>query len=341
MPDNRTIKIGGRLIGRGLSTLLVAEIGGNHGGDPELARRMVQAAAEAGADAVKFQAYRSAAFMSRRNPYYEELESEELSYEDLAALMAAAHDHGLAAGLTAFDDEGVELAVSARAEFIKIASGDITHHRLLEKAARTDKPIFISTGASTQAEVDAAMDTLDKAKGRLVVMQCASLYPAPLDSVDLAVMDRWLRSGVPAGYSDHTIGTTAARMAVTLGALVLEKHFTIDRDLPGGDNSISALPEDFRELADWKALRVIMWGDDTKRIQPGEMEMRPVIRRAVVAKRDLPAGWKLTENDVALMRPPRADGALGPNYLGHVVRRTLKNGVNEGELISLADLADA
>jgi sialic acid synthase SpsE len=323
-----------------MPTLLVAEIGGNHGGDMELASRMVRAAAKARAGAVKFQAYCSPRFMSPLSPFYKELENEELPYGDLANLVAEAKDYGLLAGLTAFDEEGIEMAQEAGADFIKISSGDITHHRLLEKAARTDKPLFISTGASTQAEVDAARHILGPARKRRVFLQCTSLYPTPLASVDMAVMDRWLHSGMAAGYSDHTMGTAAANLAIALGAFVLEKHFTTDTSLPGGDNSISALPADFAELAQWAALCAAMRGEDSKRIQPDEISARPIIRRAVVARRDLPEGWRLTENDVTLMRPPQAEGALGPNYLGHVVGRILARAIGEGDLISLARLAD-
>lgn len=340
MAEKRTIKIGRHEIGPGLPSLLVAEIGGNHGGDVGLARFMLRAAAGAGADAVKFQAYRSANFMSRRSPFFGELEAEELPYDDLAALLREAHDCGLAAGITAFDEEGIELAQSAGADFIKISSGDITHHRLLERAARTEIPLFLSTGASTQAEVNAAFDIVRPARHRLVILQCSSLYPCPAECVDMAVMDRWLRMELAAGYSDHSLGTAAVRLAIALGAWVVEKHFTTDTALPGGDNAISALPHDFMELAEWARQRARLWGEDIKRIQPDEIAMRPVIRRAVVAKRDLAAGLVLTENDITLMRPPQAEGALGPDYLGHVVGHRLARGAGEGDLITLAALAD-
>lgn len=328
------------MIGKGLPTLLVAEIGGNHGGDLGLASRLVRAAAKAKAGAIKFQAYRAASFMSPLSPYYRDLEAEELPYDDLASLIVQAKDYGLLAGLTAFDEDGIELARSAGADFIKISSGDITHHRLLEKAARTGKVIFLSTGASTQTEVDAAREILHPAKKRLVILQCTSLYPTSPDQVDMAVMDRWLRSGLAAGYSDHTLGTAAARLAIALGAFVLEKHFTTDKNLPGGDNAISALPYDFLDLAEWAAIQGSLRGDDVKRIQEGEREARPLIRRAVVAKRDLPEGLRLTENDLSLRRPPAAEEALGPDYLGHVLGRHLARAIGAGDLITLGALAD-
>ncbi len=339
--DTRTISIGHYRIGPGQPTLLVAEIGGNHGGDVELARRMVRAASEARADAVKFQAYRSSCFMSPLSPFYEELAAEELSYDELADLMSEARSLNLASGLTAFDEAGINLALATGADFIKIASGDITHHRLLEKAARTDIPLFVSSGASSESELDAALEILAPARNRLLILQCTSLYPTPPDMADVGVMARWLRNGLAAGFSDHTLGTAAARLAIALGAWALEKHFTTDRSLPGGDNAMSALPPDFEELAGWNAMRARLWGDERKKIQPAETAVRPLIRRAVVARRDLPEGLCLMENDVALLRPPRAEGALGPETLVDLLGRALLRPVVRGELIRLSDLAPA
>ena len=285
------IQVGGRLLGPGRPALLVAEIGGNHGGDPALAAALVRAAAAAGAGGVKFQAYRAIDLMSRASPYFEELATEELSFESLDSLVRLGRALGLVTGLTVFDEAGLDLARTAGADFLKVSSGDLTHLRLLALAERAGRPVFVSTGAGDETEVEEALKIL--APDRTVLLQCTSLYPAPPDSLNLAVMAGWLARGLAAGYSDHSLGLAAPRLALSLGGLVLEKHFTLVRTLPGGDNALSATPEEFRRLADWALEVNLLTGDRTKRLQSGEEESRPLIRRAVLAARALPAGTRL------------------------------------------------
>jgi sialic acid synthase SpsE len=317
----------------------VAETGGNHGGDPALAAALVRAAAAAGAGGVKFQAYRASALLSRGSPYFQELAAEELPFEDLAELVRLGRNLGLITGLTVFDEAGLDLVRAAEADFIKIASGDLTHHRLLARAAAEERPVFVSTGAGDETEVEAALAVLTP--GRTVLLQCAALYPAPPASANLAVMAGWLARGLNAGYSDHTLGLNAARLALALGARVLEKHFTLVRTLPGGDNLLSATPEEFRRLADWAEEVSLLTGDRIKRVQPGEEVVRPLIRRAVLAARILPAGTRLALEDLALKRPPAARPALwGPEGLELAVGRRLKRSLAEDEPLTRADLID-
>ncbi|MDR3038741.1 MAG: N-acetylneuraminate synthase family protein [Candidatus Adiutrix sp.] len=336
------IQVGDRLLGPGRPALLVAEIGGNHGGDPALAEILVRAAARAGAGAVKFQAYRARSFLSPLSPYYRDLAAEELPFATLAALVRLGQSLGLAAGLTVFDEEGLALAETAGADFLKISSGDLTHHRLLARAAEAGRPLFLSTGAGEEAEVEAALAVLAPVRERLVVLQCTALYPAPPVSANLAVLARRLGCGPAAGYSDHVPGLDASRLALSLGALVLEKHFTTDRSRPGGDNALSATPEEFRQLADWAEEVVLLTGSPVKRVQPGEEAVRPLIRRALVLTRDRPAGAGLTSADLALKRPPAAGpGLLGPDQLEPVLGRVLKRALAEGAALTKDDLADA
>ncbi|MDR0881898.1 MAG: N-acetylneuraminate synthase family protein [Candidatus Adiutrix sp.] len=315
----------------------MAEIGGNHGGDPALAGRMVRAAREAGAGAVKFQAYCTADFISSQSPYYEELATEELPFEQLGDLVAQAQKLGLAAGLTVFDREGLALAREAGADFIKISSGDLTNTDLLRLAAEAGRPLFVSTGAAEEAEVARALALLAPARDQLVLLQCASLYPAPPEAANLAVMVNWLAAGLAAGYSDHTLGLEVAEMAITLGAVALEKHFTLNRGLPGGDNRISAQPEDLRQLARWAELSRQALGEAVKAPHPLESPIRPVIRRAVVAAGHLPAGHRLAPADLALRRPPPTAGPLlGPDDLAGLASRVLTTSLTPGEAVTWA-----
>lgn len=332
--------VGGRPVGIGRPTFLVAEIGGNHGGSEALASRMVEAAADCGVEAVKFQAYRTSAFLSRLSPYYDELAAEELSFEGLGRLVGQARRLGLAAGLTVFDPEGLDLARDCGADFIKISSGDLTWHGLIHRAARSGRPLFLSTGAADESEVVSALAAAGEAAGGLAVLQCASLYPSPPEAVNLAVMACWLSEGLMAGYSDHTLGTAAAKLAIALGAVVVEKHFTIDRSLPGGDNSISGLPDEFRELVRWRDECRIMLGRPIKRPHDLEAPLRPAIRRAIVAARDLEPGRILTADDLRLKRPPSSMEAPGPDSLDLMTGRRLLKKVPEDAPVLLSDLEE-
>ena len=337
--EDRDIQVGERLLGPRRPALLVAEIGGNHGGDPSLAASMVRAAAAAGAGGVKFQAYRARDLMSRDSPYFQELAAEELPFEALAELVRLGRNLGLVTGLTVFDEAGLDLARTAGADFLKISSGDLTHHRLLARARAAGPPVFVSTGAGEAAEAEAALAVLNPA--RTVLLQCTALYPAPPSSANLAVMAGWLSRGVAAGYSDHGLGLDAARLALALGALVLEKHFTLVQTLPGGDNTISATPDEFRRLADWAQDICILAGDQTKRVQPEEEAARPLIRRAVLAARALPAGTRLAPGDLALKRPPAAGpGLWGPEDLEKAMGRLLARSMTPDEPLTGSHLAD-
>ena len=336
--EHISIKVGRQIIEFGRPALLVAEIGGNHGGDRVLAGKMLAAAAAGGAGAVKFQAYRTSHFVSPRSPFYAELAAEELSFAALADLAGQGRDLGLAVGLTVFDQAGLELAADCRADFIKISSGDLTNHFLLGLAAESGQPLFVSTGASNEDELAEALELLAPARERLVLLQCASLYPAPPETANLALVARWLGEGLAAGYSDHTLGLDASKMALSLGALVLEKHFTIDRTLPGGDNLISALPDELAELARWSELVVSLWGSGRKAPHRQEEALRPLIRRVQSAARDLPAGHRLEPDDLILLRPSSAGNFLEPKHASACHGRVLARSLSRGEALAWGDL---
>jgi sialic acid synthase SpsE len=356
--------------------LLAAEIGGNHGGRLELAAELVKSAAKAGAGAVKFQAYRTETFLHRDSPFFAELLAEELSFESLGRLVELAHSLGLAAGLTVFDAEGLNLARASRADYVKISSGDLTHRRLIRAAAESGLPMALSTGAASHGEVEAALSLC----APCALLQCCALYPAPPELVHLAVLDRWLRQGRPAGLSDHTLGPQVALAALELGAVMVEKHFTVDRRLPGGDNAMSATPEEFRLLAvqiqlQTKLRRLAEAQARPDRPDRPDLTDRPdladlaepadqadlgypasrqpwwgvpekrrqpgeapaLIRRAAVAARPLAAGEPLTEEAVVFLRPPAAAALLGADRpLADLI---LTRPVAAGRLVTLEDLS--
>jgi sialic acid synthase SpsE len=303
----------------------VAEIGGNALGQAGLAERLVRAAAQAQAGAVKFQAYRAELLAHPLNPAYRELSEEETDFGLLERLLHLAAGLGLQRGLSVFGPEGLDLAVRAKADFLKISSGDINHLPLIREAARLPLPLVISTGASTQGEVEAAINAVKGIRGGPgpeAVLQCASLYPAPERAINLGVMQAWLERGVPAGLSDHSLGLSASLTALSLGAHQVERHFTVDRALPGGDNSLSIGPrhmsclalaaKEFSRLSaggrfprpspgERRALQALpFWGRSEKGPAPGENP--GLIRRKAVAGREIRAGERIRPGDIAYLR---------------------------------------
>lgn len=294
-------------------TLLVLEIGGNPMGDAKLAERMLRSAKRAGAWAVKFQAYKAGKFIHRAHPAHKELQGEAMPFGLLRDMLALARDLGLKAGLTVFGPEGLVLARGARADFIKLSSGDIDNLRLIRAASNTGIPLVLSTGASTQAEVDRALSALTMPP--LALLQCSSLYPCPRELVNLAVMRRWLQEGLPAGLSDHSLGIGASLAAIGMGARMVEKHFTVDTSLPGGDNAMSIVEEEARRLAsrigsgDPSVDPGPYLGSPEKKPQPGED--KGAIRRFAVAGQRIAKGGRLSLGKLCFQRVWAKEGPQG------------------------------
>jgi sialic acid synthase SpsE len=295
---------------------LILDIGGNPSGNAELAASMVKAAAQAGAPAVKFQAYAVKDFIHPRNKAYADMQAGEMPYgliEDMANL---AHDLGMQCGVTVFSPEGIDRALACKADFIKIASGDINYLALIREAANAGPPLILSTGASTSKDVRRVLGLLNSMDRRpAALLQCTSLYPAPATSCYLAVMAEWLTLGLPAGFSDHSMGVSGPLFAYALGALTVEKHFTVDRTLPGGDNFMSLLPEQVaiitagakkilppekNPLLEAAARESLYYGQRIKRIFHGED--RRAVRRVACAARRLPKGTALRTHNLKFLR---------------------------------------
>jgi len=307
----------------------------NHNGDPELAIRLVDAAADAGADAVKFQTFRAGSLARADAPqadYQREraaadsqqamLRGLELPIDGLRAAFARAAQRGITAFSTPFDLESAELLVSLGVPALKIGSGDLTNLFLLRKVAASGLPVILSTGMATLDEVDQAMAAV-RAGGDppLALLHCLSAYPAPPRETNLrAIPSMRDRYGVEVGFSDHTVGLAAPVAAVALGATIVEKHLTLDRGLPGPDHAASTEPDELAVLA--RALRDAheALGNGVKGPQPAEAKTRLVARRSLVLRHALAAGTTLTLGDLDAKRP--ADG-ISPLRLDEVLGRRL------------------
>lgn len=326
-----------------MATVVIAEAGVNHNGDLALAKQLVEAAAVAGANAVKFQTFTAADLATAAAPKatYQKsndgagsqrdmLERLELSPSEHHELASHCRQCGIAFLSTAFGLSELQLLLELGISAIKVPSGEITHRPLLEAmataAASNQFPVYLSTGMSTLGEVEAALEIFLEAglpRDAITVMHCLSAYPAPEEQINLQAL-RTLASafGCPVGYSDHTLGITAPVAAVALGAVVIEKHLTLDVNLPGPDHSASLEPKAFAAMV--AAIRSCerMLGDGRKQPQPAELNTRLVARRSLRAARLIRAGQPFQAEDLICQRP--ADGVspmLYPQMLGREALR--------------------
>lgn len=334
--------------------LVIAEAGVNHNGSLETARRLVDAAADTGADAVKFQTFTAAALVGRgvgkaayqekgapAGDQYSMLQSLELGREEHEALRAHCAGRGIEFMSTPFDEAALELLLALGVRRIKVASGELTNKPFLQKVAATGLPMIVSTGMASLAEIGEALEWISAARRAaadrdLTLLHCTSNYPTSPDDVNLFALQTLARHfGVPVGYSDHTAGIVIAPAAVALGATVIEKHFTIDRRMPGPDHAASLEPAELRAMI--AAIREVesALGDGVKEPRPSEIAVRRQVRRSVAALVELPAGHELRRRDLTVLRP---ETGIAPKDLDAVIGRRLARAVKAGEVLKPTDL---
>src|SRR5260221_498667 len=341
------IDIAGRQVGSGQPCFIIAEAGVTHSGKIELALRLIDAAATAGVDAVKFQSFKAeilATPAAQKAQYQlsgtDESESQRAMLKRLE-LSPGAHrelsDYARACGIiflsTPFDEISADLLAEIGVPAFKISSGDVTNLPLLEHIARKGKPVILSTGMSDLNEVRAAVTAL-RAAGceQLAVLHCVSNYPANAADVNLRAMQTMTTEfEVPVGYSDHTDGIEVALAAVALGACVIEKHFTLDRNLPGPDHKASLEPDELARMVESIRKVEAALGDGRKARADSEADTMQVARRSLTAARDIPAGTILTRGLIAIQRPGTG---LSPALLPSLVGRRVRVDVRAGSLIS-------
>ncbi len=327
--------IAGRAVGAGHPVFVIAEIGINHGGDEGLAAAMIEAAAKAGADAVKLQTVSVDDSYQPGTPSYEEFQGKAFALDALNRLGRIARQHGIMLFSTPGDVPSVDLMLSAGMPAIKISSGLLTNLPLIRRAAGTGLPLIVSTGMARLSEVEAAVAAAEGAGARgIAILQCTSLYPAPAGTLNLRAIPamaahfRW-----PVGYSDHYQGDTACVAAVALGATLIEKHFTLDSHMPGADHSISAEPDDFARLVAGVREVERMLGFAQKAPVPDEEPLRNGRYRFLVARRLISAGKALEEADIAMKRTKPGEGVMPANDLDRVLGHVAKRLIAPGEIL--------
>jgi len=344
-----TIKFDKYTIGIPNTCFIIAEAGVNHDGSLENAKKLVDAAAEAGADAVKFQTFTPEEVVTKDSMIlgYQErnlgtkqtqqsmLKELALKFSDFITLKQHCDQRGILF-LSAPHSSDALPVLNDLVPAFKIGSGDVTNLPFLRLVAKYGKPIILSTGLATLDEVDAAVNTI-KQEGNedIILLQCTTNYPCPPEDVNLRVMNTLREKySVPIGYSDHTKGILTSVAAAILGACVIEKHFTLDRTLKGPDHSASLEPQEFKEMVNQIRSIPTLLGSATKQPTKSETPMIPLIRKSIVAAKDLHEGERITEDMLAIKRP---GNGIQPSMLISILGKTLTRDIPHDTLLSEKD----
>jgi N-acetylneuraminate synthase/N,N'-diacetyllegionaminate synthase len=344
--------IGDKQIGPDQPAFFIAEAGVNHNGNVENAKRLVEIAADAGADAVKFQTFRAEELASSTAPkakyqkdhsgadesQFEMLKRLELSAENFQEIEKHARLKGIIFLSTPFDTESVDMLDHLGMPAFKIPSGEITNWPLLEHIAAKHEPVILSTGMSYLSEVEEAIGVLRVAGcSQLAILHCTSNYPATAASSNLRAMQTIFETfGVPTGLSDHTLGMEMAIAAVAMGARIIEKHFTLDKSLPGPDHQASLAPDELRSLI--HSIREVEsgMGDGVKRPTPSEEETRDVARRSIIARQEILKGTTIERQMLVFKRP---GNGIPPSKLVEIVGRKVTRTIPADSKLEFEDLS--
>ncbi len=341
----KSVEIAETTVGDG-STFVIAEAGSNHNNDLSQAKQLIDAAAEAGADAVKFQTFRAKTMYPEESGAADYLDTDESLYDLVSSMempydwIPKLRDHCETRDILFLSTPTDRRAVDELAEHVpafKIASFTMSHHPFLEYVAEQGKPVILSTGAHEMSEVQAAVRTLRSAGlDDIIVLQCVSSYPAPLDSTNLRVIERFVHEfDLPSGLSDHTLDPTIApTAAVAAGADVVEKHFTLDTSLDGPDHSFAIEPDELGEMVSEIRRTERLLGTGEKTVQPVEQEMHDIARRRLHAATDIGRGEQLTAANIDILRSGKNDNGLVPKFYDEILGMRTTESVASGQGIT-------
>lgn len=330
--------------------LIIAEAGVNHNGDIELAKKLIDAAANSGADLVKFQTFKASRIVTKTAPKAEyqtlttdKIQSQvamltqlELCADMHAILIEHCRERNIQFFSTGFDIPSLDFLASLGAEYFKIPSGEITNLPYLRHIAAFGKPLILSTGMSSLGEIEAALEVLETAgmmRNQITVLHCNTEYPTPMRDVNLRAMCSIRDAfGIDVGYSDHTSGIEVSIAAAALGATIIEKHLTLDCNLPGPDHKASIEPSEFVEMV--RSIRNIeeAMGDGIKRPSPSEIKNRLIARKSLVAATLIRAGERFTADNLAVKRP---GSGINPMLMDEVIGLIASKDFEKDDLISL------
>ncbi len=334
-----------------MKTYIIAEAGVNHNGDINLAKKLIDMAKKAGADAVKFQTFKAeestgrcadkADYQKKNDPTQESqfdmIRKLELPFEDFALLQKHCHSVGIEFISTPDGLQSLNYLLKLEVPFIKIGSTEVTNYPFLREIGDAGKPIILSTGMSTLGEIEKAIDTIYETGNKdITLMHCTTDYPTSIENVNMNAM-LTLKDAfhVPVGYSDHTLGCEAAVAAVAMGAVYIEKHITLDKKLPGPDHKASMEPKAFCEYVQHIRNTELLLGDGRKRPTKHEKDIMNQVRRSILAKYDLQKGTILKKEMFCYKRP--GDG-IAPAYADILEGRELKRNIGQEEKILWQDI---
>lgn len=339
------VRIGDKLVGPGEPVFIVAEAGVNHNGKVDLGKKLIDLAKVSRADAVKFQTFKAhkvatkyaekADYQKRAGPsesQYDMIKKLELSDEDFTRLFNHAKQKDIIFLSSPFDEESVDLLDSLGVPAFKVASGEITNFRLLRYVARKNKPIILSTGMSAIDEIADALNAIEKEGNKqIILLHCVTSYPARMEDVNLKVIETLRnRFNLPVGFSDHTLGIAAPIAATALGAVLIEKHFTLDKHLPGPDHKASLDPDELKNMI--RTIRDVekSLGDGTRKLTEDEDKIKQIARRSIVARVEIPKGSLITEDMLDFKRPGIG---IAPKYVEKMLGKEAKHRIKKDELI--------
>lgn len=339
----------------GTQVLIIAEAGVNHNGQLDLALQLIDKAADAGADVVKFQTFKSENLVSisaekaeyqinnsseKTETQYEMLKKLELKEEWYSVLIDRCRARGIQFLSTGFDEESMDFLEGLNFPFYKIPSGEITNRPYLLHVAGKRKPVILSTGMANLQEVKAAVTVLEEGglkRSEITVLHCNTEYPTPFEDVNLKAMNHIKEElGLEIGYSDHTLGIEVSLAAVALGAKVIEKHFTLDRKMDGPDHAASLEPNELKLMVSGiRNIEKALKGSGKK--EPSESERKNILiaRKSIHLSRDLNKGEFISTGDLMMLRP--ADG-ISPMEIDNVIGKCVKRSLSKGSILRLQDV---
>jgi len=345
MVRHKKIKIGNRWIGEEQPCFIIAEAGVNHNGNLDLAKKLIDTAKDAGADAVKFQTFKAENMVTKhvemaeyqkRNTKKEESQFEmikklELRYEDFEELKNYCDKKGIMFLSTPHSPDAINFLESLVPVY-KVGSGDLTNLPFLEKLAEKRKPIILSTGMATLDEIEEAVETVkNNGCSEIVLLQCVTSYPARIEDINLRAIQTLKQAfQLPVGFSDHTLSVVIPAAAVAMGACVIEKHFTLDKNLLGPDHKASLEPKELKEMI--KNIREAekAMGDGIKRPTAEEEEIKKIVRKSIVAKVDILERSTITRDMLEIKRPGTG---IPPKYIDMIVGKKAKEDIYKDEII--------
>lgn len=342
------LKIGQKTVGAEQPAYIVAEVGINHNGDMELAKKTIKAAKDSGADAVKFQNYKTEDFVPTRSEthtylsqgktitesQYDMFKRYELTNEQIIEIVRFCNDITIDFHSTPTNAEGVRLLQDLGVEVLKNGSDYLLNLPLIETMTRTGLPLVLSTGMADEEDIDEAVSTFENSGGKeLLILHCVSQYPTPFDQLNLKrISTLQNKYTYPVGFSDHSNGTQGSCLAVAIGACWIEKHFTLDKSLPGPDHSFSCDPTELKNLVnDIRAVESALGTGQISTYTENELESRDSFRLSCAAARNLPAGTVLGDGDIAFFRPGIG---IPPKNKVLLIGRLLKHEVTRGEILT-------